>query len=321
MVDLAVAEFIQVCNKQRDKFLSYSDVPYLEDEVQQDYDERIELGKGMLRYHLGRVAPTLDSGKGFKPVRVEVPFEIPVMGPDKKQLRCMRLDCLQHPGVTAPVVFAGRIDCLVEDEDGDLWIFDWKTAARLNSDRHTFLYLDDQVSSYVLSLRVLGLAVRGFVYHEQKKAYPAPPKENKHRRLGRRFSVSYSQDTSYGIFLETVQEQDQEAFEQGLYDDYLHYLKEEGPQFYQRYQIAKTDDELRTVALNLYLEAKDMVDPDLPMYPNPGRFSCGTCAFIEPCQERFARRDYQYFLDTMMEKKEKHYWVREEASTDTRGGA
>lgn len=320
MVELAIAEFVRVCNDQRKKFLHQTDQGYLEDEVEQDYNERIELGKGMLHYHLGQVAPVEDGRKGFTPKKVEIPFQMPIMGPDKKQLVCRRLNCRQHMGVPAPVVFAGRIDCISEDDEEDLWVVDWKTAARISNDRHEFLFLDDQISSYVLAMRVLEIGVRGFIYHEQKKSFPQPPKRNKVKRLGRWFSVNEQQDTSYDMYLNTVKEEDPEAYNEGLYNDFLNFLRMEGPVYWQRYQIHKTDDELRTVAYNLWLEAKDMVDPDLPMYPNPGRFSCMSCAFREPCQERFARRDYQYFLDTVFDRREQHYWVRTEASTDTKGG-
>lgn len=320
LVQMAEAEFVKVCMDQKQKFLRLANVPYLTEDVETDYNERLELGRGMLRYHLGQ-APEIDN---FTPVRVEVPFEIPVMGPGKKQLFCRIPNCRQHPDGPAPVTFNGRIDCLGEDRDGWYWIIDWKTAARLNVDRHEFLYLDDQLSGYTLALRYLGIKVAGFIYHEQKKAFPLPPPENKTIRLGRKFSVSKQMDTSYALYLKTVEEGDSEAYQAGLYNEMLDYLlemeKEKGGSLYwQRYQIHKSDDELRSAALSLWQEATEIVNPNLFLYPNPGRFSCMTCAFREPCQEMNSRRDYQYLLETNYERKVKHYWEKETPTTEHTG--
>jgi hypothetical protein len=62
-----------------------------------------------------------------------------------------------------------------------------------------------------------------------------------------------------------------------------------------------------------------MINPDLRIYPSPGRFACGGCAFRQPCLEKDNGGDYQYFLDTMYEERVPYY-VRQEASTESKGG-
>jgi hypothetical protein len=225
-----------------------------------------------------------------------------------------------------PVCLAGRIDLLAEDEHGGYWIVDWKTAARLargdvsGQDKDEFLELNDQIGSYVMALRrKLGLNVRGFIYVELKKAFPEPPTRNKVVRLGRSFSVNQNQAVDYDSYLKTVKEEDTAAYEAGLYDEHLAWLKEGGQNFHGRYQITKTDEELEELERLLYAEASDMVDPGLRIYPSAGRFNCGFCAFRQPCLERNRQGDYQYLLDTMFDRREKHYWVKE-LSTDSQGG-
>jgi hypothetical protein len=219
-----------------------------------------------------------------------------------------------------PVVYAGRLDMLARDENGNYWIFDWKTAARI-SEKYDFLYLDDQVASYVWALIKLGLPVKGFVYHEQKKAFPEPPKENKHVRLGRKFSVSQQQSTSYDMYLETVSTQDKDAYEAGLYDEFLQYLKNEGIIYFFRHQIAKSLAEVEETEKNIGYEALDMIDPGLRVYPSPGRFGCDFCAFQTPCMEKNSQGDYEYALNTMFEIKEPYYMRAEKGpSTESKGG-
>lgn len=329
------------------------------EETEIDYKERVELGVGMLEYYATEVAPRYDDGWTPLKVEVEfmVPIQNPDTGEYLfcKCKRCWKTYCeyindretsdghhdpnwipleeqegeyeiwrREHSGLL--VCLAGRIDLLAEDKHGHYWIVDWKTAARLargdasGQDRDEFLDLDDQIGSYVMAMRrKLGLNVRGFVYVELKKAFPQAPERNKVQRLGRWYSVNKQQNVDYDIYLKTVKEDDPVAYEAGLYDEFLEWLKESGQNFHGRYQIAKTDEELEEIERNLFMEASDMVDPHLRIYPAAGRFSCGFCAFRQPCLERNRQGDYQYLLDTMFEKRDKHYWVKE-LSTDKQGG-
>jgi hypothetical protein len=320
-VALAITTFVDLCNEQKAKYVS--EEGYLEDEVEEDFNERVELGKGMLQYYGDQVKRT---DHRFKPVKVEIPFEVPIINPDTGiQERCYNLHCRQHPGETAPVVFAGRVDMLAEDEHGDYWIFDWKTAARLSStpdqERTEFLELDDQIAAYVWALKaMLHLPIRGFIYHEQKKGYPLPPARNKQTRLGRMFSVNKQQDTDYQYYLETVSTEDTAAYEAGLYDEMLEWLKVEGPQFFKRYQIHKSEYQNSQTGLNIYKQAHDIVDKDLVLYPNPGRFACGFCAFRQPCLGVNDGSDYKYTLDTLYDQRPFHYWVKEAAPTTEKSG-
>jgi CRISPR/Cas system-associated exonuclease Cas4 (RecB family) len=224
------------------------------------------------------------------------------------------------------VCLAGRIDLLAEDKHGHYWIVDWKTAARLSrgdasgQDRDEFLELDDQIGSYVMALRrKLGIDVRGFVYVELKKAYPTDPQRNLQARLGRMYSVNKNQSVDYDTYRNTVMEHDAEAFEAGLYDEFLTYLKESGERFHGRYQIAKLDEELIEIERNLFYEASEMCNANTHIYPSAGRFNCSQCAFRQPCIEKNRQGDFQYMLDTLFTKREKHYWVKD-ISTDTQGG-
>lgn len=311
---LATKAFVEKTNEQRQKFLKEMDSSYLEDEVQEDFDERVQLGKGMIKYHAERVSPKEDGH--WKPIRVEIAFQVPVMHPHTGvPLTCSNPAC-RHPA-GAPVVYAGRMDALGEDSSGDYWVIDWKTARTLLQNDE-FLYLDDQVGSYVWACHVLGLRVRGFIYHEMKKAYPEPPNKNKVRRLGCLFSKNKQQNTSYDMYLETIKAEDEEAYKQGFYDDMLRFLENEASLYYQRFQITKSLAELEEIGRNIGLEALEMINPDTLIYPSPGRFGCSFCAFRTPCMGRNNREDYTYALNTLYERRE-HYYVREEASTESKG--
>jgi PD-(D/E)XK nuclease superfamily protein len=327
VVESAIRAFINKNNVQRKE--AHDSLQFkTEEEVDADFDERIVLATGMLRHLVSTIGPKEDLT--WDPVRVEIPFMVPIPHPDTNEPMSCRCDACYAKATTwwlanndhwpdggwkgLPVVYAGRIDCLGKDGYEDLWLIDWKTAIRI-PDNHEFLVMDDQIGSYCWALWSIGMNVAGFIYHEQKKGFPQPPKKNKNIRLGRMYSVAADQDTDYETYLKTVQEGDPGAYEKGLYDTMLNMLQEHGMQFYYRETVHKTEEELINLGRDLGNEVLDMLAPDLRIYPNASRFGCSNCAFSQPCTEKNRGGDYLYGLETMFEKREAYY-LREEASTD-----
>lgn len=331
VLEAAIRAFKDKNNEQRKaahEYLMFS----TPEEIDKDFDERAVLGVGMLRYQHEVISPKED--QNWHPVKVEIPFMVPIPHPDTGVHMWCKCDACYAKAMKwdetrgdehwpkggwrgLPVVYAGRIDCLGQDEHGDLWIIDWKTAASIPQD-HSFLDLDDQVASYCWALWSIGMNVRGFIYHEQKKGFPQPPPRNKNIRLGRMYSVKNDLDTDYQTYRKTVEENDNAAYKEGLYDTYLNMLRDVGQVFYYRAQIHKTEDEFLNLQRDLGNEVLDMLAPDLRIYPNPNRSGwggCSGCAFKEPCTEKTRGGDYEYGLETLFEKREAYY-LREEASTD-----
>lgn len=341
VVPVAVAAFVDKCKSQMAKAVEARGNVGVDPEVAEDYHLRLALGKGMLNYYFTEVAPKEDYG--WKPIKVEIEFIVDIPHPETGEtISCKCDQCWKKwtdfdkdhgPGLLArmkddpvardtweglPVCYAGRIDALVLDDKGNLWIIDWKTA-RVIPERFDFLQLDDQVGSYPWALRRLGVGnLAGFIYHIQRKGFPQPPVKNKVRRLGCIFSVNKNQDVDYDIYLKTVREEDPEAYAAGHYDEFLRYLKEEGVTYFTRRQVHKSHEELDEIERNIGLEALDMIDPNIRVYPSSGRWSCDSCAFQTPCIEMNSKSDYTYALDTLFERRQ-HYYIREEPSTESKG--
>lgn len=359
---IAQAAFVQTCKDQYAEYLKLNQ-GNIDPDAKADYKERIQLGLGMIRYYTKYISPEHDTN--FKPVKVEIEFEVPIKSPEGEYLWCkcnrcrirfenseygqsLIRNCNIPSGWTPnpnslsryngdvhklwymngvwqglPVTYGGRIDMLAEDELGRYWVFDWKTTSRMTGtpgSEDDFMLLDDQITSYCWALWTLGIPVVGFVYVEIKKAVPEEPEPNKVQRLGRWYSVNRQIATTYEIYYRTVAENDPQALAAGYYDDFLEYLKStEGPRFHKRSQIFRSETELENAGRHIWMEAREMTNPNLLVYPSPGRFSCGNCAFQDPCLAKNRGEDYQYTLDTLFQKKETHYW-EERLSTDTRGG-
>lgn len=331
IAQFAEAAFFDEASRQKKDFYNLSDKG-LNDDEERNYDEQIKLGRGMIHWYVMNHLPVAE----FVPVYVEVKFQVPITDEHGISLLCRcnkcwakwrrwcgqegQVLCAYGDWLGLPIVYEGRIDAIVRDKNGDYWIVDWKTTIRMmNEDSDVILELDDQVSGYVFALRrKLGLNIRGFRYVELRKGFPKPPEQLKVIRLGRSFSVSKNQDTDYQTFRQTVATRDADAYKAGLYDEYLTWLINEGIRFINDHKVYKREAQLAAFERHLRMQALEMTSRNLQIYPSPGRFSCGFCAYREPCLDKDQGGDYQYALDTMFEIKPRYYALRE-ATTDHKG--
>jgi hypothetical protein len=249
--------------------------------MKMDFIERERLGIGMLENYFGYSR----AHDKFTPIYVEVEFEVPIPVPPGLNLPS-GFGRTEDGDLTfngCPVVYQGRIDMIVQDEHGAYWIDDHKTTAQIRADVVTHLEMDEQMKSYVWAIqRQIGVKIRGSIYNELYKGVPAPPPENKVQRKGRWYSINMSQDTSYELYKATVVENDTNAYNAGLYDEFLAFLLNQGNKYFRRTQVMYNDFELEFIGHQICLEAIDMLSDPL-IYPNPSRFKCGYCMFRTPC--------------------------------------
>lgn len=317
----ALESFLLECELQRRRYLETHKLTELPQEVDDNFRNRLDLGAGMLAYHAKYVHPKEDDW--FRPVAVEIPFEVPLLDPDRpgNLLRCTSSPfCGQNhsndrTNDDSIVVYAGRVDALMEDVKwgGGYWIWDHKTAATLANDEE-FLQLDDQVGGYCWALSIkLNLAIKGFIYAECRKDFPRQPRLLKRTQKGCQFSTAKTQATSIEIFEPYVAKHDPEAFLRGCYDEYLDYLRGSGATlFSQRFTVIKTDLEQENIGENIAIEAADMVDSKLRIYPNVSRFHCKPCKYREPCHSMFLGEDVDYLLGgDNFTQTDRRYWMEE----------
>lgn len=320
--------FEDTCEEQKQLYLAKTESYELDPDVEEDYEDRIVLGHGMLKYYGEYVQPKFDTW--FKPVTTEVAFEVPIAHPDDPDhfLHCFNSPyCGQthsnnEASTDSLVVYAGRIDLLVEDiRYGGYYIWDHKTAASLTREgADGFLQLDDQIGSYCWALyEGLNLDIRGFIYAESRKDYPQPPKLLKRKMGGRSFSTAATQATSIELFEPFVKTHDPIAYGEGAYDEYIKHLRSNDAILYhQRFPVVKTREELEEIGKNIALEAADMVDGGLRIYPSVGRYSCSGCAYYQPCIATFRQEDAAYQLETNFFQTDRKYWMEQQRNSEKR---
>jgi len=242
-------------------------------EFETRFNELKELGLGMLDNYF-MWAPNHDS---FKPVLVEIEFEVPIPGLDD-------------------VVYQGRIDLVVEDDYG-YWLVDHKTTAQFAQTE--WLALDDQCSSYAWAIREqLGLEVRGVIYNELYKKVPHAP-----RRLARGgFSVAKNQDTSFEVYLAELRKEGYHGKYLRPYLPMLQFLKENPKQFVRRTKVTYRPQTLIIVEDRIRKEAMEMLNAPA-IYPTPSRFNCNGCSFFAPCVALHEGSDPDSILDELYERR------------------
>jgi|SRR5215469_7067811 len=232
-------------------------------EFEMEFKEARQLGLDILEnYFLW--APKNDK---FTPLYVEVEFSVEI------------------PGLGVP--YQGRVDLIIEDDFG-YWIVDHKTAQQFGAVE--WLWLDDQCSSYAWALKkMLGLEIRGVIYNQIRKKAPHPPNMLKNGGL----SVAKNQDTTYELYLKTLQDG---GYKVSAYQDMLDFLKTNPKEFIRRTRIQFTPKVLELVEKRVVAEAREMLG-NPAIYPTPSPWNCNGCRFFQPCLAMHEGSDYQLILD------------------------
>lgn len=350
VVALAQKAFVDTCAEQYKKYVEhFGDDP----EVEEDYKERVELGREMLEY-AAKTTRRKDKEEELTPVLVEVKFEVP-LEENGEQIWCTCKTCFNRflawveendPEWLAevnfdetvegagresyrqlfwqglPVTYGGRIDAILKGPDGRIWVVDWKTAKQLSEETAVFLLLDDQITRYLAAMKKCGYRVAGFIYHEQKKAVPSEPKLLTRRVKGKLFSTNKAEaNFTLETFVKTVEENDPEGYDDGAYNEFINWLHDNPTKFHERHRVPRNDNELDEAWESLTMEALDMSDPNLRIYKNAGRFNCNNCAFRQPCLGKNNGEDYLYTLKTLFEKRKYHYYEDAPLATEQGGRA
>lgn len=162
---------------------------------------------------------------GLEALAVEVAYEAPVVASGKRIRGARR---------------AGKIDAIVRDVRGDVWVMEHKTTSQdiaPGSPYFERLAVDLQCSHYVLGARALGYDVRGVLYDVLRKP-----------KLARKLAtpVDQSRYTAAGALYESQRESDESA------EDYRSRLLEsiagDVSAYYARTYVARLEDELELVA-------------------------------------------------------------------------
>lgn len=179
------------------------------------------------------------------------------------------------------VFYRGTFDRIIEDENGLLWIVEYKSAKQPEF-RH--FQTDQQVTTYCWAASIwYNRPVQGVVYQQHKKTLPDPPAILASGRL----SLNKSQITSYKLYKDELLRQ--YGSSDKFPNEYIEFLNrlaaketEHRDAYVERELIERNEYQLAADQVKMMQELEEKLNPDTPMYPNPTR-ECGYCPFESVC--------------------------------------
>lgn len=260
-----------------------------------DAEELYDLGVAMMDYYENGWLSTRKPDETYWEdgiPQVEVNFEIPV---PLEQHPLLKAYAAEHGA--DHVLYRGTIDRVAIDEYGRLWVVEYKTAKRAE---HMHYQTDPQVSTYVWAASHIypGHEIAGVVYHQFIKNKPVQP-----RILSSGlFSTASNLMTSANLYkpaLEAMYGSVGLAPQKNreFLTDLMLKEDENNDKFISRVYIERNKHMLEAEAQKILLEMEDMLNPDLPLYPNPTRDCSRMCSFLGACVSFDDGSDFQAILD------------------------
>ena len=195
------------------------------------------------------------------------------------------------------VVYQFTLDRLVEIE-GEYWILDWKFYKAFSQANLEF---DAQMSAYIWAAYAsFDVTIAGGILHEFRKKLPNAPKILSSGKI----STASTQGTTHGLYREALVElygDPRKAPKKNL--DCLNELamreNEDRDDFIKRTKTRRTEMQMRSEGTKIMMEAQDMCNPDLPLYPNPTRDCSWDCQLQDICLMIDRDDDWDFALNEL----------------------
>ena len=280
-----------------DAFQAYYDCFDRETELNMDCETLGMLAPGMLTYYVSEWLPLRKPFKTFwldgePQVEIEIILNLPQLSKE----------------LGYPVVYSMRLDRVVEDDLGRLWIMDYKTAKQFDVNK---LETDPQVSAYCWGAEIYyGRPIEGMVYLQMKKELIGDPRILKNGDI----SSDKQQNTNFYRYQEMLK------FKYGLEEvpiknqeclDYLIAQESELGDSIIRYDLIRRNAYCRKKEYDLIrMETLEMLNANLPIYINPTMNCYRDCSFRSVCLAQNDGLDWEFILNEnyQQRKSDKDKW-------------
>jgi hypothetical protein len=267
-----------------------------------DVAQLVELGHQMLDYYIIWMQQRIHSYGALKTLwidgvpQVEVNFRFRIPGDYSR----FGYD---------EVYYSGTIDRVCIDEAGLLWPIDYKTAK--NIEIMHFL-TDPQISAYMWAVpHLYKHPIGGFGYLQLRKSLPNPGRilQNGH------VSTAQNQGTNYYMYRQTLiqvygsVDRSPEPHQIFL-NNLLMGMDEWKDDVIQFDRIGRNERHGMSEGAKILLEVEEMLNPDLPLYPNPTRMCAHwqyPCSFLSACTSLDDGSDWVHELEMTTEPREEKY--------------
>lgn len=195
-----------------------------------------------------------------------------------------------------PVYYRGTMDRIVTDSDGQWWVQDYKTAARIDTAK---LANDPQISTYVWAAeQIFQREFAGMIYSQFAKKVPNPPRELTRGGI----SLDKRQNTTHYLYKQSLLNLYPSGNFPGKYREFLGHLAEketpEGDEYIRFDAVERNTHAKISEYKHIINEGREMVSRDLPIYPNRTRDCSWDCSeFRQVCIAMDEGDDWEYLLE------------------------
>jgi hypothetical protein len=234
-----------------------------------DWEEQQELGQGILEHYLYWI----DGREKHKTVWID--------GAPMVEVKCEIDLPIKPPEGFDKVVYQLTLDRLVEI-DGEYWITDYKFYKQFGQGDLAF---DAQMSAYIWGAQtIFEKPIAGAILHELVKKLPNEPRILKSGDI----STAQNQGTTHRLYRRALIEQygsidDSPGKAVECLNDLAHQETEDRDNFIRRTKTRRNEMQMQAMGSMILLEAHDMCNPDLPLYPNMTRDCSWDCQLKDIC--------------------------------------
>jgi len=204
------------------------------------------------------------------------------------------------------VFYSGQMDRVAIDEQGFLWIVEYKTAKAIQTSHYA---TDAQVTSYCWAAScIYDRPVAGVIYQQHRKTLPEEP------RILANGTISTAQNmiTSHRMYRQALIKVYGDVGRAPKANvDYLDALAyKEQPRddgFIRRDYIYRNQFQIESEGQKIMMEADEMLNPELHLYPNPSRSCAFMCSFLSPCNSLDDGSDFEHELKLTTTNRETEY--------------
>ena len=200
---------------------------------------------------------------------------------------------------TSSIEYVCTFDRVAIDKHDRIWGLDYKTAAAFDE---LNLQNNPQAGAYDWAMDLFytphGFKPEGIIWQQHKKQVPAPPKRVNVGKKNESFSFDMSQATTYRLYKQALK--DHYGTIPGKYLDMLATLGDrqdfDGDAFIRRDMLRRNQYQREVEQAKIIDEVLEMLDPELPLYPNPTKDCSWDCPFKIPCLQKDEGSDFEYTL-------------------------
>jgi hypothetical protein len=240
------------------------------DPLPDNWKEQEELGQGMCEYYMTWLSsrdPLRTYWQDGEPEMEQI-YRIELPNP--------------YPDIYEAVYYTVEFDRVVIDENGRLWLVEYKTHGKFQ----TFHFqTDEQVSANCWAAEYLyGKPIAGMIYQQHKKTLPEPPRILSNGKI----SHNKNQNTTYLMYKRALENLYGSVGKAPMQNkDVLNLLAstedENSDRFIRRDFIERSSVENVSTEEKILLEVREMLNPDVGIYPTPNWTCENYCEMQVPC--------------------------------------